>query len=123
MKVVNVYHYGGVEKAKLAGIKFCARPSLLGNPCSIPGKPCPVCKKTHFGPRMVQLTECRSIECYRKWLWGKIQGVDQAILGALRELREGDLLGCFCAPRACHLDVVIRAWAWCKNNGLFVAIK
>jgi hypothetical protein len=123
MQVVNVYTYGGVEQAKKAGVKYVGRPSPLGNHCSAPGVPCPVCKLVHFGPGMKQLTECRSLECYRRWLWHRIEKRDGRILDALEQLNENDLLGCFCKPKSCHADIIAKAWRWCYDNGLFKPIK
>lgn len=120
MEVVNVNDYGGVRQAVRAGVKFCGRPSALGNPCSEPGNPCPVCGLTHFGHRMVQLTHCRSLECYRRWLWGRIVSGDRAVMLALSALKGDDLLGCFCHPKPCHCDIVIKAWHWCRDHGKLV---
>lgn len=120
MEVVNVKDFvGGVVEARRQGVVYCGRPSPLGNPCSEPMAPCPTCGLVHFGPKMVQLTECRSIECYRKWLWQRIKGRDPAIMRALRALKPDDLLGCWCAPKACHCDVIIKAWEWCRAQGVF----
>src|SRR5262245_20716847 len=109
------------------GIVYCGRKcagwqeSPLGNPCSKPEKPCLVCSRVHFGKGMVQLTECRSIECYRRRLWERIRVNDRVVLDALGDLREGDLPGCWCLPKPCHLEVVIKAWEYCRNRGYFLA--
>ncbi len=89
--------------------------SPLGNPCSIPGVACPICQQTHFGQRMVQLTESRSIECYRKWLWGRIRSDDRVVINAILALKADDKLGCWCKPKSCHGDVLIKAWEWCSQ--------
>lgn len=123
MKVVNVKDYGGIEAASREGVHYCGRPSPLGNPCSVPGKPCPVCGLVHFGPGMVQLTDCRSIECFRTWLWGRIKARDGAVLDSLEQLHEDSVLGCWCAPAGCHCDVLIRAWHFLRDNGYFRPIK
>lgn len=120
MEVVNVKDFvGGVVEAKRQGVVYIGRPSPLGNPCSSPGYPCPVCNRVHFGPKMVQLTPDRSIPCYRKWLWHLIQNRNPDIISALRVLKPGDLLGCWCSPKACHGDVIIKAWEWCRAQGVF----
>jgi hypothetical protein len=118
MKVVNVHHYGGVAAAKAAGVVYIGRPSPLGNPCSEPDVPCPVCRRVHFGPRMVQLTPDRSISCYRKWLWARLKARDERVLAALSDLGPEDLLGCWCSPKACHGDVVAKAWQWLRTSNL-----
>lgn len=118
MKVVNVKEYGGVDKAQVAGVRYCGRPSPLGNPCSVPGKPCPICNEIHFGKGMAELTPCRSIPCFKKYLWKCISDNDREVLDELKLLKEGDLLGCWCTPKACHCDVLTKAWQWCKEKGV-----
>jgi len=118
MMVVNIKSYGGVDQAREAGVKYLGRPSPLGNPCSIPNVPCPICGVLHFATAMEQKTACRSVPCYRKWLWGEIQARNPRILDALAELHEEDEVGCWCSPKACHADVVVKAWKYCKEQGL-----
>ncbi|HEY4779574.1 MAG TPA: DUF4326 domain-containing protein, partial [Solirubrobacterales bacterium] len=47
---------------------------------------------------------------YRRWLWAEIQAgrVDLAELAALH----GKTLGCWCAPEACHGEVLVEAAMW-----------
>lgn len=45
---------------------------------------------------------------YRAYLWG-----NEELMNSLSEL-EGKRLGCYCAPKACHGDVLVRAVAWSK---------
>lgn len=49
-------------------------------------------------------TRAQAIAYYKEWIWKD----DQAPLrkAAKRELR-GKTLGCWCAPRACHGDVLL----------------
>jgi hypothetical protein len=119
MEVVNVRALGGVSGARKAGVVYCGRPSPLGNPCSEPGVPCPVCRQVHFGPGMVELTADRSIPCYRKWLWARLRERHFVVLEALRALKPEDRLACWCAPKPCHCDVIIKAWEWCREQGMF----
>lgn len=51
-----------------------------------------------------------AIERYRRWLWEGIKGgrVDLAELASLH----GKVLGCWCAPRACHGEVLEDAAFW-----------
>ena len=55
----------------------------------------------------------RVIEQFRKYLWEQIK------TGAITkdELRvlDGKRLGCFCAPKACHGDVIVAAIKWSKQ--------
>jgi hypothetical protein len=50
------------------------------------------------------------IESYRRWLWDEIEAgrVDRAELARLH----GKRLGCYCAPRRCHGEVLERAAMW-----------
>jgi hypothetical protein len=96
MQVVNVRVFGGVAAAQGAGVVYCGRPSVLGNPFRLqPEEP-----------------RGATIERYRWWMWRKIQAGDQQVLGALSALRADSKLGCWCAPQPCHCDVIIRAWQW-----------
>jgi|SRR5215218_6298780 len=52
----------------------------------------------------------RAIELYRLWLWREIRA-RRITLEQLAALH-GKRLGCFCAPLACHGDVLARAAAW-----------
>lgn len=63
---------------------FIGRPSKWGNPFVI-GR---------------DGTRTQVIERYREWIAGQPE-----LLAALPELR-GKVLGCFCAPAACHGDVL-----------------
>ena len=60
----------------------------------------------------------RVIAEYRAWLWGKIKAGDQAVLNELRWLArkasEGKTVNlyCYCAPKACHANVVANAIKW-----------
>lgn len=59
----------------------------------------------------------RVIAEYRLWLWKQIKGGNGAVLDALttiyafNEVHGGVSLGCWCAPKACHCDVIVRALA------------
>lgn len=53
----------------------------------------------------------KSIQKYRLWLMGKIKQKDPKVLAELRRIealskKEPVNLVCFCAPRACHGDVI-----------------
>ena len=53
-----------------------------------------------------------AVSCFRRWLVGSAfldveQGRRQWIIDHIGELR-GKVLGCFCAPAACHGDVLAR---------------
>src|SRR5262245_17634366 len=78
-------------------------------------------KASPFGQpyRVKKYGRGRCIELYRSWLWGKIEERDAAILEALRQIREDSALGCWCPlHKDCHCDVIIRAWQWCRAEGI-----
>ena len=80
-KVLNK-HYAGIR----AGAIYIGRGSKWGNPFRI----------GHDGDRATVIAK------YARWL------ADQHdLLRALDELRSRDLV-CFCAPRACHGDLLLR---------------
>jgi hypothetical protein len=60
------------------------------------------------------------LEKYRRHLWLCIKDRDWKVMRALRLIQEESKLGCWCSPRICHGDVIIRAWRWCKSEGLIV---
>jgi len=75
-------HHAGIP----AGAVYIGRGSKWGNPFRI----------DHDGDRATVIAK------YERWL------ADQHhLLRALDELRGGDLV-CFCAPRACHGDLLLR---------------
>lgn len=54
------------------------------------------------------------IERFRLYLWEQIKAgriSKEQLLGL-----EGKRLGCFCAPQACHGDIIVKAVQWAKNN-------
>ena len=53
------------------------------------------------------------IEKYRAWLWKKIKDKDPKVLSELRRIyAEQANVICFCAPKTCHGDVVLKAAKW-----------
>ena len=58
------------------------------------------------------------IRLYRHWLAAKIAAKDRAVLNALSQLNEDSVLVCWCAPKACHAEVIERAWRYCKQEGI-----
>lgn len=56
----------------------------------------------------------RVITSYRKYLWEQIkQGkITKEMLIAL----DGKRLACYCAPQACHGDVIVAAVKWAKGE-------
>lgn len=105
MRVVNVSGFQSIEDFLAANPHhaYVGRPSPLGNPYRV---------KRKAGEQ----ERAAAIESYRRWLWGKIQARDRRVLTALQQLTEESILGCWCFPKSCHADVVMRAWAWMMEN-------
>ena len=81
-----------------------SRPTVLGN----------IFTQTHG-------TRAKRIAAYRMWLWNQIKVKNPAVLAELTRLKnlalEGDLnLACFCAPKACHAEVIKSCITWCINK-------
>jgi hypothetical protein len=86
------------------GGEYVGRPSVLGNPFAI-GR---------------DGTRDEVIAKYRRWLWEQVQQAGP-VLWELDRLAEkfinqrGLTLVCWCAPKACHADVIASAIEW-RNN-------
>lgn len=79
---------------------YIGRPGPWGNPFShLPGK----------GEVQVATRE-EAVAQYKAWLWKRMQSDPEftAKVGSLR----GKTLGCWCAPAACHGDVLLAAAEW-----------
>lgn len=52
----------------------------------------------------------RVIECYRNQLWSQIKSgiITKQMLLDL----QGKTLGCFCKPKSCHGDILVKAVQW-----------
>lgn len=95
-----------VNKYKEPYDVYIGRGSKWGNPYShIPSG-----TKADF----VVATREESIECYRDYLWKCIKNGDVTIQ-ELVEL-DGKTLGCFCKPKSCHGDVIVKAVEWAKTQ-------
>jgi hypothetical protein len=98
---VNVKDLGGIRAARKAGVVYCGRGSPLGNPFRA-GK---------------DGTRDEVVAKFRTWLWQQLTSGNAEVQEALSALREDSVLGCHCAPRACHCEVIRRAWAWWEREG------
>jgi hypothetical protein len=52
-----------------------------------------------------------AVEAYRAWLWERIKTEGEPLIRKLAAL-DGKTLGCWCAPQACHGEVLVQAAAW-----------
>lgn len=80
------------KRAPKGSFVYIGRPSAWGNPFSL------------RDPKDPEERE-RVIEQYRTWFHEKIQN-DDAFREQVLSLKGRDL-GCWCAPRACHGDVIL----------------
>jgi hypothetical protein len=64
------------------------------------------------------VTHDAALALYRRWLWQKIRGNDYSVLLAMRSITDDSALVCSCAPKACHADIVLRAWQWVRARGM-----
>ncbi|NES43633.1 DUF4326 domain-containing protein [Moorena sp. SIO2C4] len=80
---------------------YIGRPSVLGNPYKV---------GTSSRDEVIQL--------YRKWLWGRIQANDSAVIAELKRIKKLVLsdkqvnLVCWCAPKPCHGEIVKKCIEW-----------
>jgi len=74
---------------------YIGRPSPLGNPFS-----------NKHGTLAQFVTE-DPIADYREYLLNKIKNKDEAIITALKQIKEDSILVCWCKPKPCHGDVII----------------
>lgn len=58
----------------------------------------------------------KTLPHYRRWLWGRIQAGDKAVLDALKAINESTVLVCYCKPDPCHGDVVKAAAEWLRRQ-------
>lgn len=80
---------------------YIGRPTIFGNPWS---------HKKENHARFTVATRKEAIENYRLWLNGLaftdvLQDKRKEILKLLPELK-GKVLGCWCAPKTCHGDIL-----------------
>lgn len=101
-KVLNK-HVHGIPK----GAVYIGRGSMWGNPfTSIQGR--------NTKATTVVATREESIEQYRQWLKNQIRS-GCISREELAELYGKDLV-CFCAPKPCHGDILIKAAAWAAGE-------
>lgn len=68
---------------------YIGRPSIFGNPFKING----------------EQDRVKVIEKYNQWVRKQPE-----VIEAIRKLKPDDILGCFCSPKPCHGDVIMRIW-------------
>lgn len=71
---------------------------VFGNPVAINSK-CPVCESVHVNGGS-------TLPCYEKYLRNRLS-TDPDFKDAFFKLK-GKKLGCFCKPKPCHTDIMIK---------------
>lgn len=114
--VANFKAYGSVQALNQA---FGDRWVYIGRANSYAGLPqSPLAnpfKAREFGGRGQTLPPGSTLGHYRRWLWGRIQAGDQAVLDALKAIDAQTVLVCWCVPDPCHGEVVKAAAAWVQT--------
>lgn len=78
----------------------------FGNPIVV-GRVCLVCQQTHT-------TGGDTLPCYRRWLWQKLK-TDSVYKSRVKGLIDSRLF-CFCKPKPCHGDILIKAIEWLNQD-------
>lgn len=94
--VVNTYKVNMSDP----DIVYIARGSVWGNPFVMKDKS--------------DVERMRVIEAYKKYLWAAI--CEGAVTKEMLLELDGKRLACYCAPQACHGDVLVAAIEWAKGN-------
>lgn len=95
-EVVNKYNVNMDDP----DIVYIGRGSIWGNPFPMKDKS--------------EQERYRVIKAYRQWLW--LQQMKGHITKEMILDLEGKRLACYCAPKACHGDVLIKAIEWARQN-------
>lgn len=86
---------------------YMGRPSPLGNPFAMKNE----------SDRPVVIAR------FRKWLWSEINNINSKARAELFELAsrvkagEKIRLVCWCSPKECHADIIVRAVKWLIESG------
>lgn len=88
-----------------------------GNPFVMEAAHAGRCIRTLGGTYTTRLVASReaAVEAYRRELWAAIRNGRVSVFD-LAELDDAVALECYCAPAACHGDVLARAAKWAAEN-------
>lgn len=92
--VVNMHHF---SRRPPPGAVRIDRKTPLGNPFVLP-------------PNATEAQRAHCLELYEDWLWERLGMGDVAVCRAYDRIEAGSQLACWCAPRPCHGDVIVRVW-------------
>ena len=107
VRVANITDLGSDWKELHPNAVYIGRSNLrMGLPASPLANPYKIGKHTRE----------EVIGMYRDWLWSQIKAKNPRVMQALDSLTEDSILVCWCHPKPCHGEVVIRAWNWLKSQ-------
>lgn len=113
MKVLNFYHLG--KKIPDGAVYIGRSMPHLGLSGSLFANPFKLSKSLTGDQAHAERLDV--LQKYRRYLFNKIQN-NEITLDDLIALKDHDLV-CFCAPRACHGDVLKLAVKWaCEQRGI-----
>lgn len=98
MQVINKHRATPEERAIAV---YIGRPTVLQNPFPITD----TCDRE------------MSVKLFRTYFIREIVKRNPEILKALSDLKESDLLMCYCKPKACHGDIVKEIWEFFQRSG------
>ena len=108
MRVANITNLGSDWKELHPKAVYIGRSNLrMGLPAS------PLANPFHIG---IHGDREQVIAKYRIWLWERIREGNVMVMEALNSLTVDNILVCWCHPKPCHGEVVIRAWEWLRKQ-------
>lgn len=114
--VLNRHHYRTRDEIPEPWI-YMGRGHVLGNPFVVVTDDPEIRSTLAEDPKNPEhRSSIDALTRYKRWLWDKICKRDLAVLRELGKITPEMNLVCSCAPRPCHLDVVVRAWKWAKGR-------
>lgn len=111
--VVNFKDHGSIEALNEAFGNDWLYVGRANSPHHLPGSP--LANPYRIDDRTDRKT---AVDLYKQYLWAKIKRGETAVLEELGKIGVNTAIVCWCAPQACHGDVVVRAAAWLLNQGV-----
>lgn len=110
-------HGSTAKDVPLAPTLYCGRGTPVGNPFKLP---------SGFVRGGRAAAAVGVLGQYRRWLAARITpgsaDFDPAVVGYIRSLTQEHFAVCSCWPRHCHVEIVIAAWRWLRNEASAAAV-
>lgn len=106
-----------VSQCRAGCTHYCGRPSSFHKARPIPGRG-PIKDYSRLGnpfPMRDESERTGVVNKYRAWLRQRLRENSNQEVEDIMAIPEDAVLGCFCAPKACHCGVIVDAWAWLKS--------